>query len=162
MIVYLITGSRSFEGNEDVPRDEDLVSGAKTFLFEELYDASKTDRVLIVAGEAAGPDTWAREFVESRAKTARILRCECKFEMEQYRCDGTAYQIALPKKWRWAQGRVKPLDRNTKLVDVAASMAKAHDVRVLAILDKRSRTGGTMDTVRKAKEAGLQGRVMAF
>lgn len=120
-------------------------------------------RVFIIGGEAKGPDTWAWDFVRARIKTAEITGAQCMWGMEQYRCDGIAYQIPSGNKFRWSKGGVKPLDRNLKLVEVASSMMKANEVKVLAIRDRRSgppEKGGTMHTLRHAKEAGIRGQLI--
>ena len=164
MRVILITGSRSFEGHKDIPFVQSIKDQAFHLMCEELWNAAKGGhRVFIIGGEAKGPDTWAWDFVQARIKTAEITGVQCMWGMEQYRCDGIAYQIPSGNKFRWSKGGVNPLARNLKLVEVASSMMKAHEVKALAIRDRRSgppEKGGTMHTLRHAKEAGIRGQLI--
>lgn len=160
--VIVVTGSRSFEGTDQVPFDKSIRDAAYNLFCEELWEASKDALTLfLIAGEARGPDTWAAEFVARRCQIRAVTESGPRWLMEQYRCDGFAHQIPTGNRWRWSPGPARPLDRNTKLIDVAASMVNRNTVSVLAILDSRSRTGGTMDTVRKAKAAGLTCKVVS-
>ena len=163
MKVILVTGSRSFEGHGQIPLDVVLREEAKNWLLTKLFElAIGTGRVLILSGEAKGPDQWSLDFVRRRAEVARILGTECRYVHECYSCDGMAVQFPTDKAWRWSQGRVHPKDRNTKLVEVAAEMARDNEVTVLGLIDKRSPTAGTMDTINKAKEAEIKGTFRVF
>jgi hypothetical protein len=161
--VILVTGSRSFEGHGQVPLDTALRDEAKNWLLTKLFESAiGTSRVLILSGEAKGPDLWSLEFVQRRAEVARILGTECRYVHECYSCDGMAVQFPTDKAWRWSSGRVHPKDRNTKLVEVAAAMRRDNEVTVLGLIDRRSPTAGTMDTIGKAKEAEITGTFRKF
>lgn len=163
MKVILVTGSRSFEGHGQVPLDTALRDEAKNWLLTKLFElAIGTDCVLILSGEAKGPDQWSLEFVRRRAEVARLLRTECRYVHECYSCDGMAVQFPTDKAWRWSKGKVHPKDRNTKLVEVAATMMRDNEVTVLGLVDRRSPTAGTMDTITKAKEARVTGTWRKF
>lgn len=161
--VILVTGSRSFEGHGQVPLDTALRDEAKNWLLTKLFElAIGTERVLILSGEAKGPDQWSLEFVQRRVEVARILRTECRYVHECYRCDGMAVQFPTDKAWRWSSCHVHPKDRNAKLVEVAATMMRDGEVTVLGLTDRRSPTAGTMDTINKAMEAEITGTWRKF
>lgn len=158
--MLLVTGSRSLE-DPSTPIEE--MAGAKEAFLSALWsfaDDHPAARVLVVGGEARGPDAWAKAFVKTRISLAVVSKTESDFEHLEVRCDGSWKRIRSDgDEWGvWHEGRAHPLDRNTELVRCAAELARGsgEPAWCLGVLHARSKTGGTMDTIRKAREAGCR------
>lgn len=149
MHIVLVTGSRSFASAPD-----GIAMDAKSWMFERLWSLC-SEPVLVVSGEAVGPDQWSIDFVKSRAISSSIIGARCMYSHECYRCDGIVTKINPDQVDRWARGRCHPLDRNSKLVE-AVLQKDARRKTVLALVDPGSSTGGTRDTVSKARSAGIE------
>lgn len=122
---------------------------------------------LVVTGDAPGPDTWTREH-------ARHVGLRCVV----FALDGTVREGADGRViGRWctvehrqlverssASARVAwPLVRNTEMVKAVARRARQGRPSIVhALMDPRSSSGGTGQTVREARRAGLQAWVEQF
>lgn len=146
--VLLVTGSRALA---DTP-------GARAWAHGVL-DEALISVDLLVAGGAAGPDTWARELAE---------RVRPLVAWREYRLDGGVHTPrGLVARWdaavlpsdrdELASPTRRPLRRNRAMVEaVARAAAAGHRVRVVAVRAPWARTAGTAYTARLAREAGLR------
>jgi hypothetical protein len=145
--VIVVTGSRSLA---DSPAAEAWARGV-------LREHLAREPAWLFVGDARGPDDWAAEIAQSLG-----------LPRARWKLDGLVV-FARPsgsggwKHWARAEDaaarrgdRRWPLERNRALIDAAAkAAADAWSVRVLGLVDERSRTRGTDHTLRLAERAGL-------
>lgn len=138
-----------------------MVYDAREILFSKLFQLAspRYERILVVSGEAIGPDTWCLEFVRRRCEVAKASGLTSRYRHEQYRCDGIVRRYPSNTSERWNPGSIYPTLRNSKLVRVASAYSQMADVSFLALVDRRSSSGGTWNTIRKAR-ACMQGEVV--
>ena len=143
----------------------DRPSGAEWATAQIQTALSDPDVTVLVAGDAPGPDQWSAKVAAVQGRYAGVF----------YHLDGTIRGLdgrafarwcpfaevplrGSPAFWRW------PLTRNAVMIRQAAARAKATgcSVRILGLLDPDSRTQGTMHTIRLARAAFMEARVLNF
>ena len=151
--IALVCGSRSLaQGGQDVE-----------VWARHMIECISDHADVIVTGDAPGPDTWARERVQTLARESLRGRV---YDLRGYVCDAwgtplgrwSSHAPSGPSDPRW---RRWPLERNAAMVRAVALRARreGRPASVHALVDPRSRTQGTMHTVTLARAMGLRAYV---
>jgi hypothetical protein len=158
----VVTGSRTL-GDLKNPKRAAALEAFRSFMFEWWDSSFPEDQLVVVSGEAQGPDTWASTWVSLRNEAAATVGKKSNVSHMQIRCDGRIFTSPDGDISIWSPSPVHPLERNKRIVQEASRMScDGHDVRCLALHDKDSSTNGTMHTVRLMKEVGLEGTIKVF
>lgn len=161
MRVIVVTGSRTL-GDLKNPKRAAALEAFRSFMFE-WWNSFPEEQLVVISGEAQGPDTWASTWVSLRNEAAATVGKKSNVSHMQIRCDGRIVTSPDGEISIWSPSGVHPLERNKKIVSEAKRMADdGHDVLCLAIHDKGSPTNGTMHTVDLMKEFGLKGTIKVF
>jgi hypothetical protein len=161
MRIMVVTGSRTL-GDMKNPKRAEALESFRRFMFE-WWNSFPEESLVVVSGEAEGPDTWASTWVSLRNEAAATVGKKSNVSHMQIRCDGRIFTSPDGDISIWSPSPVHPLERNKRIVQEASRMScDGHDVRCLALHDKDSSTNGTMHTVRLMKEVGLEGTIKVF
>lgn len=115
---------------------------------------------LVLAGGAAGPDTWAREAGRRAGVKVAELRLDGHVWVDERRLARTWYDPATVTR---DDARRWPLARNAALVEAATrARADGWDAEVLALKAPWSATDGTGHAHRLAAGAGIAGPLLAY
>lgn len=150
----LVTGSRALVGSTC----ESVVRAVLSREIEELGPG------MVIAGDASGPDAWARHSASRFDGT--LIRHYClNGTVVNARGDVLRRWIDAPTLEAAPPARV-PLLRNAAMVAELAARACNHpdewEVSYLALVAAWSQTHGTEHTARLAREAGIRGTTVRF
>lgn len=133
--ILVVTGSRTLDDRHPDPKLKEMIALVHC----------------VVAGDAAGPDWWAGDYAKACGKRFDMWCWRGKSNGTVIRRfpDGTeTREVGTPYR--------SPLDRNSAMVRWCAQMKEqGHIVAGVGLLDSRSQTGGTKQTLGEMSSHGI-------